>query len=366
MTGPMSTRPVSEGMVEPAQRVPGRITARVAAHLARRARPRWLEAVAWLAAVAAVLLFPERALLLNEIAILALFALSLDLILGFAGIVSLGHAAFFGLGAYAAGILSARGYGDPLLGLALAAAVSAALGFATSFLLMRGTDLTRIMVTMGIGMMLYELANRLGWLTGGADGLQGVAVAPLFGLFDFDFLGHTAVRYSMGVLFALFVVARVVTSSSFGMALRAVKGNPLRAAAIGIPVRARLVAVYTIAAAYAGVAGALLAQTTQFVSLDVLDFRRSADVMLMVIIGGAGTLYGALGGAIVFRAMQNWLSGITPQYWEFWIGFLLVVLVLVGHERIVRGLPVLARKAFGRVRPGARAGVPRGEARGRT
>ena len=357
-TGPVTTRPVSGGRhIDPAA---------VAAHLARRARPRWLEAVAWAAAIAVVVLFPDRALLLNEIAILALFALSLDLILGFAGIVSLGHAAFFGLGAYAAGILSARGFGDPLLGLAFATLVSAALGFVTSFLIMRGTDLTRIMVTMGIGMMLYELANRLGWLTGGADGLQGVTVAPLFGLFEFDFLGHTAVRYSLGVLLVLFVIARVVMSSSFGMSLRALKGNPLRASAIGIPVRARLVAIYTMAAAYAGAAGALLAQTTQFVSLDVLDFRRSADVMLMVIIGGAGTLYGALGGAIVFRAMQNWLAGITPQYWEFWIGFLLVVLVMVGHERIMRGLPALARGLLARLRPGGREAAPRGAARGRT
>ena len=359
-------RDAAHGQVAGHQVTGQQVAARVEAHLARRSRPRLLEAVAWGAAVAAMLLLPDRALLLNEIAILALFALSLDLILGFAGIVSLGHAAFFGFGAYAAGILAARGYGDPLLGLGFAALLTAALGFVTSFLIMRGTDLTRIMGTMGVGMMLYELANRLGWLTGGADGLQGVAMTPLLGLFEFDFLGHTAVRYSLGTLFALFVVARIVTSSPFGMTLRAVRGNPLRAAAVGIPVRARLVAVYTLAAAYAGVAGALLAQTTQFVSLDVLDFRRSADVMLMVIIGGAGTLYGALGGAVVFRVMQNWLSGITPQYWEFWIGFLLVVLVMVGHERLMRGLPALMRKALARLKPGGPAAAPRDAARGRS
>ena len=340
--------------------------AAVAAHLARRARPRPVEALAWGAALAALFLLPDRALLLNEIAILALFALSLDLVLGFAGIVSLGHAAFFGFGAYAAGILSTRGYGDPLLGLAVAAVLSAALGFATSFLVLRGADLTRIMVTLGLAMMLYELANRMAWLTGGADGLQGVAIGPLFGRYEFDFLGHTAVRYSLGTLFVLFVVARVVTSSSFGLSLRAVKGNPLRAAAVGIPVRRRLVTAYTMGAAYAGVAGALLAQTTQFVSLDVLDFRRSADVLLMLVIGGAGTLYGALAGAVVFRVMQTWLSGITPQFWEFWIGLLLVVLVLVGHERIVRGVPALVRRVLARVRPGGRAAARSGAARGRT
>jgi branched-chain amino acid transport system permease protein len=173
----------------------------------------------------------------------------------------------------------------------------------------------------------------MGWLTGGADGLQGVNVGPVLG-FDFDIYGGVANAYSLIVLFVLFVVARRIVHSPFGWSLRAIRDNSLRAAAIGIPVNRRLVTVYTLSAAYAGVAGALLAQTTQFASLDVLAFHRSADVLLMLTIGGVGYLYGGLVGAVVFKVMQDLLSDITPQYWEFWIGLLLVVLVLGGRERL--------------------------------
>ncbi len=297
-----------------------------------RTRPRWPEAAFWIAAVACGLLFPSRLSMLNEIAIVALFALSLDLILGYAGIISLGHAAFFGFGAYAAGIVSKAGITDPLLGLAIAAAASMVLGFASSFLVLRGSDLTRIVVSLGVAQLLAEIANRLPGLTGGADGLQGMEVGPLLGLFEFDLAGQTAYGYSLAVLFLLFLLARRLVSSPFGWSVQAIKGNPLRSGAIGIPVNRRLVAIYTIAAIYAGIAGALLAQTTQFVSLDVLTFHRSADVLLMLVIGGTGTLYGGLVGAAVFRVVQDWLSVLTPQYWEFWIGLLLVILAIAGRN----------------------------------
>ena len=298
----------------------------------RQTRVRWAEVAFWVAAVGCGLLFPSRLGMLNEIAIVGLFALSLDLILGYAGIISLGHAAFFGFGAYAAGIAATSGLGDPLLGLLIAAAASAVLGFATSFLVLRGSDLTRIVVSLGVAQLLSELANRLSGLTGGADGLQGMDVGPVFGVFEFDLAGHVAYAYSLSVLFVLFLLARRVVASPFGWSVRAVKGNSLRSAAIGVPVNARLVAIYTIAAAYAGIAGALLAQTTQFVSLDVLTFQRSADVLLMLVIGGSGTLYGGLIGAAVFRVVQDWLSVMTPQYWEFWIGLLLVIIAIVGRN----------------------------------
>jgi branched-chain amino acid transport system permease protein len=300
----------------------------------RSARWKPAEYVFWVVALAVALLLPRQLLLLNEIAILALFALSLDLILGYAGIVSLGHAAFLGLGAYTAGILAQQGWNDPLLGLGAAAVLSAALGFATSFLLLRGTDLTRLMVTLGIALMLGELANRFSSLTGGADGLQGVTVGPVLGVFAFDLFGRTAYLYSLTVLFVLFLLARRIVHSPFGLSLRAVKANPLRARSIGISVNVRLVAIYTIAAAYAGIAGALLAQTTQFVSLDVLEFHRSADVLLVLVIGGVGYLYGGILGAVIFKVMQDVLMSFTPQYWLFWIGLVLVVLVLTGRERV--------------------------------
>ena len=217
--------------------------------------------------------------------------------------------------------------------------------------MLRGSDLTRLMVTLGIALLLFELANRLDWITGGADGLQGITMGPLLGLFEFDLYGRTAFVYSTTVLFALFLVARRVVHSPFGLSLRAVKGNLLRARAVGISSSTRIVAIYTLAAVYAGIAGALTAQTSQFVSLDVFDFHRSADVMLVLVLGGTGYLYGGIIGALIFRLMQDWLAGITPQYWQFWIGLVLVLVVLVGRERIEglpRSLMALLRRLIGR------------------
>jgi branched-chain amino acid transport system permease protein len=256
------------------------------------------------------------------------------LILGYAGIVSLGHVAFFGCGAYVAGLLSVNGYTEPLSALAISALAAGLIGFITSPLILRGSDLTRLIITLGVASILYEVANRASDITGGANGLSGIAIAPIFGLFGFDLFGRTAATYSLAVLFALFLVARVVVGSPFGLSLRAIRLNRLRAGALGMPTHARLIAIYTLGAVYAGIAGALLAETTQFVSLDLLAFHRSADVLLVLVLGGAGYLYGGLIGAVVFRLMQDALSSLTPQYWEFWIGFLLVAVVLIGRDRI--------------------------------
>lgn len=314
--------------------------------LARKSRWKSWESALWALALAAVLLFPSKLLLLNDIAILALFALSLDLLLGYAGIVSLGHAAFFGFGAYAAGLFAIHVSGDPLLGLVAAGLAAAALGFVTSFLVLRGSDLTRLMITLGVALMLLEAANRFAGLTGGADGLTGVVMQPVLGLFEFDLWGRTAYLYSLSVLFVLFVFARALVNSPFGLSLRAVKGNRLRASALGIAPNRRLVAIYTIAALYAGVAGALLAQTTQFVSLDVLAFHRSADGLLVLVIGGAGYLYGGLIGAVAFKLMHELISGLTAQYWLFWLGLILVTLVLVGRDRLLAGPKRLVEAAI--------------------
>jgi len=309
-------------------------------------RWRLRESLAWLAVVAVYLAFPDRNGLMSEVAILALFALSLDLILGYAGIVSLGHAAFFGLGAYTAGLIAANGWTEPLSGLVATGLFVAVGGFITSFLVLRGSDLTRLMVTLGVAMMLGEAASKAAWLTGGTDGLTGVVIDPILGLFAFDIYGGTAAAYSTLVLFALFLVARRLVASPFGMTLRGIKANPLRMTAIGTPVNRYLVAVYTISAGYAGIAGALLAQTTQFVSPEVLAFHRSAEVLLFLIIGGSGYLYGGIVGAIAFKLLQEWLSGLTAQYWQFWLGLILVLLVLFARG----GLGGLATAAIGRLR----------------
>ena len=304
--------------------------------LLNKARWRPWEFVVWIVAFALPWLVPSHALLVNEIAIVALFAMSLDLILGYAGIVSLGHAAFFGFGAYAAALFAKLVMPDPTVGLVVAIVLSAALGTVASITILRGSDLTRLMVTLGTALLLLELANKLDWLTGGADGLQGVVMAPVLGLFELDLFGRTAATYSLVVMLVLFLLMRRLVHSPFGATLKAIRDNRLRAMAIGIPVAARLVTIYTVAAGVAGAAGALLAQTTGFASLDVLAFDRSADVLLMLVIGGVGWLYGGVAGAIVFKLLQNWLSAVTPQYWMFWIGLILVILVLVGRDRLFK------------------------------
>lgn len=307
------------------------------------ARWRWWEIALLVTLPLSWLLLPRQSLLLNEIAIVALFAVSLDLILGYAGIVSLGHAAFFGFGSYAAALFAKNVMPDPLVGLAVAIGASALLGLATSVLILRGSDLTRLMVTLGVASILYELANKLDDITGGADGLQGVVMGPLFG-FDFDLAGRVAYAYTIVVLIVVLLLARRLVHSPFGASLQALRDNRLRASSIGLSVPLRLVAVYTISGGVAGAAGALLAQSTGFSSLDVFDFHRSAEVLLVLVVGGTGYLYGGIFGAIVFKLLHDVISAWTPQYWNFWLGLFLVVLVLVGRERFVRPWTWFARR----------------------
>jgi branched-chain amino acid transport system permease protein len=324
-----------------------------------RAKASWrpFELVFWLLPIAAYFLLPKQLVLLSRVAVMGLFALSLDLILGYAGIISLGHAAFFGLGGYTAGLLAQHGFGEPISGLVMGAFAAGILGFATSFLVMRGSDLTRLMVTLGICLMLMEAANKMRWLTGGADGLQGIAVSPILGVWTFDLFGRTAYVYSMVVLFLVFLLIRRIIRSPYGLALRGIKENERRMHALGTPVARRLVVAYTMAAALAGLAGALLTQTTQFVSLDVLSFDKSAEVLLMVTLGGAGTLYGGIIGGLALIVAQYLLSGISPQYWQFWVGIAFIALVFLARGGLVglaqRGVASLSRgKNTGSLRQG--------------
>ncbi len=305
---------------------------------------RWsaLEVAFWLLPVVAYFAFPGYLVLISQIMIIGLFALSLDLILGYAGIVSLGHAAFFGLGAYTAGLLSVHGWSEPLSGLLAGAVVAGLFGFVLSFLVVRGQDLTRLMVTLGIGLMLFEAANKASFLTGGVDGLSGMMVGKLFGVFEFDLNGNVAYCYSFAVLFLVFVVLRRVVKSPFGLSLIGIREGARRMPALGVNVNRRLVAVFTLAATVAGLAGALLAQTTQFVGLDSLGFPRSAELLIMLVLGGTGRLYGALVGAAVFMLAQDYISGLNPAYWQFYIGLLLVVIVLFARGGILGGLEKMA------------------------
>ena len=307
---------------------------------------RWrrLEIAFWICALLPFVVTPTYLSLASQIAITALFALSLDLILGYAGIVSLGHAAYFGFGAYTAGLLAKHGWGEPLSGLAIAALCAGLLGWATSFMVVRFRHLALIMLTLGLGLLLHEAANSAHVLTGGADGLQGVKMWKVLGLFDFDLYGHTAYGYSLVVLFGCFLIARRLIHSPFGLALRGIRENAVRMPAIGAPSQSHLRKIYTIAAALAGVAGALLAQTTETVSLEVLSFQRSADVLVILILGGTGRLYGGLVGAILYLIARDWFSGVNPQYWYFWIGLLLVGVVMFLPNGILGGLSALGKR----------------------
>ena len=307
---------------------------------------RWrpLEVVFWLCTLLPFVVTPNYLSLASQIAITALFALSLDLILGYAGLVSLGHAAYFGVGAYTAGLLSKHYLGEPLTGLVAAAIAAGLVGYATSHVIVRFKHLALIMLTLGLGLLLHEAANSASALTGGADGLQGIRVGTLFG-FRFDMFGRTAYAYSLAVLFICFLFARRIIHSPFGLALRGIRENATRMPAIGAPSLAHLRKAYTIAAVMAGVAGALLTHTTSTVSLEVLSFGRSADVLVILILGGAGRLYGGIIGAIIYMVARDQFSGINPQYWYFWIGLLLVAVVMFLPNGILGGLSALHKKS---------------------
>ena len=318
-------------------------TAIAGPHAFLRAQIRWhpIEIAFWLATLLPFVIFPSYLSLASQIAIAALFALSLDLILGYAGVVSLGHAAFFGMGAYTAGLISKWGWGEPLSLLLCAAVTAGALGFASSFIIARFRHLTLIMITLGLGLLLSEAANSASWLTGGADGLQGVKIRPIFGTFEFDLWGYTAYSYALIVLFLIFLVTRRLIHSPFGLSLRGIRENAVRMPAIGAPSRSHIRMVYTISAVMAGIAGALIAETTETVSLETLSFERSADVLVMLILGGTGRLYGGLVGSVIYMVARDQFSGLNPQYWYFWIGLLLVLVVLFLPNGILGGLAKL-------------------------
>ena len=311
--------------------------------LRRRSRISAVEIVFWLAALLPFVLFPSYLSLASQIAIGALFALSVDLVLGYAGIITLGHAMFFGVGAYTAAILAKHGWSEPISGLLAAAVVAGAVGFVTSFIIVRVQHLALLMITLGLGLLANELANSFSSITGGTDGL-GVEIWPIFGVFDFDLWGYTAYSYALIVLFIGVLVARRIVNSSFGLALTGIRENSTRMPAIGSVYRVHLQKIYTISACMAGVAGALLTETTGTVSLDTLSFQRSADVVVMLILGGTGRLYGGIIGAVIFLVARDRLSDMNPQYWYFWIGLLLMVVVLVMPGGILGGLARL----FGR------------------
>ena len=299
-------------------------------------RLRWPELLPWVVALAGFFLLPDYLALGARILIYILYALSLDLILGYAGIITLGHSAYFGLGAYVAGILSAKlGVTDPLLQLVAAGAGGALLGLVTGAIILRTKGLTLLMLTLAITSVLLEIANKATALTGGADGLSGVVIAPIFGIFKFDIFGKTAFLYCLAVLLAGWWVVRRLIYSPFGASLTGVRENALRMHAIGAPVYWRMVLVYTLSTALAGVAGGLLTQTYQFVGLNVLSFESAGELLVMLILGGVGRIYGAFVGPLIYLVVQDALAKQFPEYWYLGIGVMLVLVVMFARGGVL-------------------------------
>jgi branched-chain amino acid transport system permease protein len=301
-------------------------------------RWRWEEIAFWVLAAASIIVFPTHLVLIAQVLITGLFALSFDLLVGYAGIPSLGHAAFFGLGAYTAGLLARAGWGEPISGLLAGAVVAGLFGLLLSIVVARLTGIALIMITLGVGLLLYEAAHSARDITGGDDGLSGITMWPLLGHFQFDFVGQTAAVYTLVVVFLLYLVARRIVNSPFGLELKGIRENVRRIPAIGVPLRRRYMVAFTVAAALAGVAGALLAQITQTVALSSLGFDRSASVLIMVMIGGMGTLIGALTGAAAYMIAQDRLADLNPVYWNFYVGLLLVLFVLFARGGLIGGV----------------------------
>lgn len=318
--------------------------ARAADFLVRRHYFRWPEALPWLIAIACYFAFPNHMTFGSQVLVMVLFALSLDLILGYAGIVTLGHAAFFGIGAYVVALAALRlGWTEPISGLLLAAIVAGLVGAVVGWFILSYRGLTLLMLTIAFAATLQESGNLRSDITGGYDGLPGLVFDPLFGLFDYDLYGHTNYVYALVVLAIMFSLVRRIVYSPFGQALTGIRENVRRMHAIGSPVHLRLVTVYAISAAIAGVAGALFTQTNAYVTLTVFDFDVSAKVMVMLIVGGTGRLYGAFLGAVVYMIMEDNLSKMSPTFWQFGIGLMLVLVVLFAR----RGLLGLIEQAAG-------------------
>ena len=317
---------------------------RAVVYLARRDRLRVAEALPWLLAIAAYFVFPNQMVLGSQTLIMILFALSLDLILGYAGIVTLGHAAYFGVGAYTAALLLVDlHWTEPISGLVCAAIVAAIAGFLSGWLLLRYRGLALLVLTLSTTIMLQQLGNLFRDFTGGYDGIPGINIAPLFGRFDYDLYGHTYYLYCLGVLLVMFYVVRRIVYSPFGQALVGIRENVGRMHALGSPVHWRLVVAYTISAAIAGVAGALFAHTNTLVTLGVFDFDQSAAVLMMLILGGTGWLHGAFIGALLYMVLQNELAKLSPAFWQFGIGLILIAVVLLARHGVYGKLARMGR-----------------------
>ena len=313
------------------------MTNKLSSSMAPRCAPAWrAPALVGLLGLAWFWLLPDQLGLLTRVAFTALMVLSLDLVVGVAGLATLGHAAIFGVGAYAAGIFALRVSTDPLLGLGVGLLAGGAIACISGLFLLRYQGFTFLMLTVAVAQIIQNLANKFRDWTGGDDGLSGFAMSPLFSRFAFDLEGKTAALYALAVLVLGYYIARRVVDSPFGLAVRGIHENRARMAALGTPVYWRLLGIYTLAGMLAGVAGAVNTQTNAIVGLDSLSFSLSAEALVMLILGGAGRLYGAVVGAVIFSVLHHTAASINPYHWLFVIGLALMLVVLVPPGRWLR------------------------------
>ncbi len=288
-------------------------------------------------------LFPDNLAFLTRLISVALLVLSLDLIVGYCGIASLGQGALYGAGAYAAGIACVHGITDPVLLILIGAAAGAVMGILMGAIMLRAHGLPQLVLSIAIVQLLHEAANKASSITGGSDGLSGMSPAPLFGIFEFDLWGRSAYLFGLGLLLIVFAVLRFVTRSPFGMVCRGLKEDPLRISALGIYAFPVLLKMFVISGAVAGMGGALAAIATQVVGLDSVSFEISANALVMLVLGGIGHLYGALIGTVIFMALEHVVAAINPFHWMTLVGAVLIAIVLFAPRGLSGTLDELAR-----------------------
>lgn len=316
------------------------------------ARARWStpEIAFWLIWVVAFFIPGANLALLGQVLIWGLFALSLDLVLGYRGVASLGHAAFFGIGAYTAGFLGKYGWTEPISGLLAGGLAAGLVGLATGRIVRGLHGVGLLIVTLGLNLLLYDFVHRSTGITGGDDGLQGITIAPVLGLFRFDMRGTTAYVYILVVAFLMVLLLRALINSAWGLSLIGARENQRRMVMLGAPVGSDLVWAFGISAATAGVAGALLTQTTQFVSPEALSFQRSADLLVVLVIGGTAVRYGGFIGALVYFVLRDQLAALNPIYWYFWIGLLLALVIAFFRTGILPSMVLLWQRLQAKLR----------------
>jgi branched-chain amino acid transport system permease protein len=295
----------------------------------------WVDLLPFVGVLATYLFAADYLPLATQVIIMIVFALSLDLVLGYAGIPTLGHAALFGTGAYAAGLLAKHVTGEPFTGLAVASSAGAVTALLTGPIVLRSHGITLVMLTLAVATMLLEFANSWQSLTGGADGLYGFQIAPILGRFEFDLWGYTAYWYSVAVMVVVFLLCKIVVNSPLGLAVRGIRENPVRMRFLGVPVTRYLVLLYVISGLFAGAAGGLTAQVTQLVGLDAFSFVLSGNVLIMLILGGTGSLYGAILGAAVFVVLADRAAAVSPFHWLFALGIILILAVRYAPDGLV-------------------------------